>query len=163
MQAAICDSVPETMTEKRVELYILERLEGDQRLLVERVSSIDTSLTDLGREVSEIKGSIKPQPETPAWMRFFIYPCCVLIAGVMVGAVITLLVKVNGIETFIHNNGGVIAGLRLEKLNSSDPQKAQEAEQILAQAKKAKIKIPPEVVESTGRNFIHAAQTSSSA
>jgi hypothetical protein len=68
------------------------------------------------------------------------------------------VVKVNGIETFIHNNGGVIAGLRLEKVNPSDPRKAHEAEQILAQAKQAKIKIPADVIENAGKAFLAAAK-----
>ena len=90
MQVAIfCNSDPETMTEKRVEIYMLERLEAEQKSLGVRIDSVDTSLRNLGREVSELRGSLPA--ETPAWIRFYVYPACVLISAAMAGAVITLI------------------------------------------------------------------------
>jgi hypothetical protein len=157
----ICDSDPETMTEKRVEIYMLERLEREQKSLAERVDNVAKSLRDLNDEVNGLRASIPPRVETPGWIKHVVYPLCVLVAASMVGTLITLLVKVNGLETFVHDNGGFIAGLRLQQ-NATDPgspQRIADVRHILGTAKQRNIRIPADLVESAGRKFVQVSQT----
>jgi hypothetical protein len=145
------------MPEKPIDLIILQRIDDEQKATASRVNGIDQRLQSLALEVNTLAGSIRPPIEAAPWVRFFVYPACVLIAAGMVTTTIALLVKVNGLETFIHDNGGVIAGIRLEKVTPSDPKNAQETEHIIAQAKKSQIKIPQDVLKDTGGRFIDAS------
>jgi hypothetical protein len=89
MQSVLVDDEHlDTMPEKPLDIVMLQRIDEDQKATASRVTSIDKSLQGLAREVSEIKGAIRPPAETPAWIRFFVYPACVLVAGGMVAAVI---------------------------------------------------------------------------
>ncbi|MGO9866017.1 MAG: hypothetical protein ACLPLR_20615 [Terriglobales bacterium] len=150
------------MAEQKIDLAMLSRIDSDQKATASRVDKIQESVNGIAREVSEIKGVIKPPAEAPAWLRFFIYPLCVITASSMVAAVIMLLVKVNGIETFIHDNGGFIAGLRLQQ-SATDPfnqRSVADAQQILKSARRDKVIIPVDVVEKTGTKFLDASQSS---
>jgi hypothetical protein len=147
------------MTDQKIDLTMLSRIDSEQKATASRVEGLDKSLQGLGREVSEIKGAIKPLTETPAWIRFLFYPLCVLAAGGVVATLITLLIKVNGIETFIHDNGGFIAGLRLQQNAANpDPQSVQDVKRVLTQARTAKITIPPDTVKSAGDKFVEASK-----
>ena len=155
MQAAIIELADGAMTEKRVEIYMLERLEGEQKSLNLRLDNIDKSLKGLSREVSELKGSVRHPLKTPDWIKYGVYPLCVAAVLGMGAAVITLLVKVNAIETFVLDNGGFIAGLRLQKnANLADPKNIEETTHVLSQARAAKIKISADVIAATGKKFV---------
>jgi hypothetical protein len=149
---------PPTMTEQRIDLAMLTRIDGEQKATATRVENLDKTLHGVAREVSEIKGILKTA-ETPSWIRFYIYPTCVLISAAMVAAVITLLVKVNGIEAFIHNNGEFISSLRLKSNSStpSDPHSIQDVKLTISQAQKEKIRIPVEAVTEAGVKFVEAS------
>jgi hypothetical protein len=159
--AIVCNSNPETMTEKRVEIYILERLEGEQKTLVGRVDKIDGTLQNLSGEMKGLSASIQPAAETPAWIRFVVYPLCVLAASGMVAAVITLLVQVRGINTFLHDNGSFIAGLRLQQnaTEPGSPQHIADVRHVLDTAKRGNIRIPADVVKTAGTKFVQVSQT----
>jgi len=147
------------MTEKRIEIYIVERLQEEQKALTIRVDNIDRSVQGLSREVSGLQSLVKPPAETPAWIRFFVYPSCVIVAAAMVGAVITLLVQVHGIQVFVHDNGGIIVGTRLQQ-NAADPTNAQnitDTQHALATAKANGIRIPSGVIKSAGERFLEAS------
>ena len=155
----------QAMTEQRIDLNMLSRIDAEQKATASRVESLDKSIQSLGREVSEIKGAIKPHSETPVWIRFFVYPLCVIAVGGVVATLITLMVKVNGIETFIRDNGGFIAGLRLQQnaTDPTDPQHIADARRVLNTAKARRIKISPDVVNTTGVKFIEAAEKTAEA
>jgi len=72
---------------------------------------------------------------------------------------------VNGIETFIHDNGGFIAGLRLQQCvtNPVNPQSIADVQQILKSAEKSKVAIPLDVVEYAGTKFMEVSQSNPSA
>jgi len=147
------------MTEQRIEMTMLSRLDSDQKAIAARVDSVDKTLYALGREVSEISGKIKSPTETPVWITYFVYPAAVLIMAALVTAVIRLTIQMNAVEHFLRDNGGFIAGLRLEKINPSDPKKVQEAKLIISQAKATKTAIPSEIIKKTGDKFLEAAGT----
>jgi len=67
------------MTEQRIDLTMLSRIDSEQKATASRVENLDKSLQGLGREVSEIKGAIKTPAETPAWIRFVAYLCASLL------------------------------------------------------------------------------------
>jgi hypothetical protein len=148
------------MTEQRIDLTMLSRIDAEQKATASRVEGLDQRLQGLSREVSELKGTIKPPSETPAWIRFVIYPLCVAAVIGIVTALITLLVKVNRLEAFIHDNAGFIAGLRLQQnaIDPTDPQHIADARRVLNTAKARRIKILPDVISSTGVKFIEAAE-----
>ena len=73
---------------------------------------------------------------------------------------LSLWIKVNGIETFIHDNGGFIAGLRLQQnaVDPTAPQHIADAARVLETARAKRIRIPLEVITSTGAKFVEAAE-----
>jgi hypothetical protein len=159
MQAELLKTdTSETMTEKRVEIYRIERLETEQKSQVERADKFDKDLNEIRADLRGIRASIIPPIPTPDWVRHFIYPSCVLIAAAMVTAVITLLVKVNGIEVFLHDNAGVISGLHLQQSagNPTIPRDVAEAKKVLETAKAKNVKIDANIVENVGKRFVEA-------
>jgi hypothetical protein len=149
------------MPDQRIDMNMLLRVDSDQKATSSRVDNTDKSLHNLEREVSEIKGLIKAG-EAPAWIKHYLLPCAVLVSAAMITAVITLVVKVNGIETFIHENAGFIAGLRLQK-NADSPtsaQSIQDVKHVLSDARSANVAISSDAITSTGAKFIQAATTS---
>ena len=157
MQAELEDSL--TMTEQRIDLTMLTRIDGEQKDTASRVEKIQESVHNLAREVSEINGKLAPPAETPAYLRFFVYPLSVLAVGALVAAVITLLVKVNRIDAFIHDNSEFISSLRLKNNSStpSDPRSIQDVKLTISQARKDKIRIPVEAVTEAGVKFVEAS------
>jgi len=151
------------MTERPIDLEMLSRIDSEQKATASRVDGLDKALQGVAREVSEIRGRLEresPAP-TPWWLTHVLGPLCVASAVATVTAVIILLVKVNGIETFIHNNGGFIAALRLEKdaANPSAENSVKDTRRIIGEATAAKVRVSREVLASTGQKFIDAAQT----
>jgi len=148
------------MTEQRIDLNMLSRIDSEQKATASGVENLDKTLQALGREVSEIKGAIKPPGENPAWMNFLVYPLCVLAISGVVATLITLLIKVNGIETFIHDNGGFIAGLRLQQsaADPTSPQHIADVTRVLNIARAKRLIIPVDVISSTGTKFVEAAE-----
>ena len=150
----------ESVPEQRIELLMLQRIDDEQKALANRVVDIDKNLRSLGRELSEIKGSIKPPAETPTWISFFLYPICVIIAAAMVSTVITLEVQMHGVKVFLQENAGFIAGLKLQReARPDDPKSIAAVQQILSTAKARKIAIPQDVIESIGKQFVDASRT----
>jgi hypothetical protein len=149
----------QTMTEQRIDLNMLTRIDSEQKATASRVEGLEQNLLALGREVSEIKGAVKTA-ETPAWIRFVIFPLCVLATVAVVTTLITLLVKVNRIETFVQDNGGLIAGLRLQQnaVDPSIPQHIADVSRVLDAAQASRTRIPLDVVSSTGAKFMEAVE-----
>lgn len=154
-------SSEQIMTEKPIDLIILQRLDEEQKKTNGRLDEIDKKVYSLAQDIAQVKGSINPPTEKPWWLRFIVSPLIVLASVAVVTAVITLLVKVSRIEGYLHDNAGVIAGLRLQQnaTDPSNPQNVADVQQVLETAKKKKSKIPPDVVQTTGAKFIQAAQT----
>ncbi len=146
------------MAEQKIDLQMLARIDSDQKATSSRVDKIDEKLQGLAREVSEIKGAIRLPTETPAWIRFVIYPLCVGFVIAMTGAVVRVTIQMGNVEHSLKDNSGFIAALRLEKANPTDPNKIQEAKQILFQAQKTDVKIPLDVIAETGIKFIDASK-----
>ena len=161
MQEALLEEDSSTMSEQKIDVTMLARVDSDQKATASRVDNIENSLHKLEREVSEIKGLLKSS-ETPVWVKHYVYPCCVLISAAMVTAVIVLMVQMHGVQSFLSGNAGFIAGLRLEQMNPASS-KTSEIKQILSQSEKQKIKIPADVIEKMGKEFIAAAKDDPSA
>jgi len=155
-----CDLPEAPVAEKRIELVMLERLDADQKALASKVDSIETRISSLGREISEIRGALKPRPEAAWWLRFIVAPVCVASILGTAGAVIHLEIRVSNIEAFVRDNGGFIAGLRLRQAASdpTDLQNIKNAESVITQAESAKIHIPADVVGSAGQKFVDASK-----
>jgi hypothetical protein len=140
------------MANKQIDMNMLSRVDSDQKATVSRVDSLQASLAGIGREVSELRGLITAS-ETPWWVRSIVAPVCVAVILATGGAVIHLEIVASGVESFIHNNGGVIAGLRLQEA-LSDSRNFHEVGQILKQAEESKVQIPSGIIEETGSRFI---------
>ena len=144
------------MTEQRIDINMLARIDSEQKTTASRVDAVDARLGNIESDIAEIEGVIKPK-ELPWAVRFFLFPLAVAALVATVAAVIHLEIAMNGIQTFIHDNGGFIAGLRLEKFTPSDPQSLKEVRQIITQAKAEKVKIPIDVIINSGKRFIEAS------
>src|SRR5260370_14060006 len=84
------------MSEQKIDLTMLARIDSDQKTTASRVDNIETSLHNLEREVSEIKGSLKSPADIPWWIRFIVAPVCVAAILATGGAVIHLEMVVVG-------------------------------------------------------------------
>ncbi|MGO9404657.1 MAG: hypothetical protein ACLPVW_14435 [Terriglobales bacterium] len=151
------------MSETRVEILILQRLQQEQKEANGRLEKIAERLGEMERRIAEVKGEVaglsKPRTDVHWSVRNVLAPLLVAAIVALAGlAYHGLDTRLGNVEAFLRGNGGFIAAIRLENVNPSDPQRAQEAEQILAQAKKAEIKISPEVIEKAGKKFIDAAK-----
>jgi hypothetical protein len=94
------------------------------------------------------------------------------VVGVMAAAIIATAVQLflmNGRLSAIEQNvSGIradVSGMRLSQTatNPKDPRNIQEAKRVLREAEKNKVKIPPSVVEDTGKKFLEAAKDDPSA
>jgi hypothetical protein len=139
------------MTEQRIDLGMLSRIDSEQKATASRVDKIDEKLQGLAREVSEIKGSIKPPSDTPWWLRFLVAPLCVAAILATTGAVIHLEIVVNGIEK---NVGGLQASTARQNLTTyaalppTDFRAAlPDISSSIGVARKHNVKIPPTVVD----------------
>ena len=139
-----------TMTDQRIDMNMLSRVDSDQKATSTRVDSIDDTLRRVEREVSEIRGTLRAA-ETPSWIRFYVYPACVLISAAMVGAVIHLEIVVNGIGK---NVGGLQVSLARQNLTTYAALPTSEFKATLpdvsssiAVARKHNITVPPKVIE----------------
>jgi hypothetical protein len=84
------------MTEQRIDLTMLARVDAEQKTTASRVDDVDKSLRNLAREVSEIKGAMKPPAASPWWLTHVVAPLCVTAVVVTAGAVIHLEIVVAG-------------------------------------------------------------------
>jgi hypothetical protein len=156
MQSAFIEELPDTMPEKPIDIYMLQRIDDEQKKTADHVKVLDKRLQDLAVQVGEIKGAVRPPTETPGWIRYIVYPLCVLFIAGMTGGVVRLTLQMGEVETFLKDNGGFIAAMRLKSVNPSDSRNAEDAGRILAEARRAKIKIPTEAVQEVGERFVHA-------
>jgi hypothetical protein len=142
-------------------MYMLRNIQAEQSRMNGRLDTIEERLYALGQQVGQVEGKISPvtPTEKPWWLSSIVGT---IIAAVLIaagGAIITLLIKVSRIETYLLDNAGFIAGLRLQQ-NATDPtspQNVADVQQVLETAKKKKFKIPPDVVQTTGVKFVQAA------
>jgi hypothetical protein len=164
MQDLLLEEDSAEMTEQRIDVNMLSRIDAEQKSTAFRVDDLDKSLQSLSREISEVKGAIK-STETPAWIKHYVLPCCVIISAAMVGGVIRLMVQMNGVEHFLRDNAGFIAGLRLQQsaTDPGSPQHIAEAEQVLKSARRNKIAIPLDVVENAGKKFVEVSSNNTAA
>jgi hypothetical protein len=149
----------EPMNETRVEILILQRLEQEQKEANGRLEKIAERLNDVDRRLGEVRGEItglsKGKSDVHWSVRNVLAPLLVALIVASVGLAYHGLDKrLGAMEEFLRDNGGFIAGLRLEKVQPSDPK---EAEQILAQAKKVRARISPEIITESGTKFINAS------
>jgi len=154
MQAFI-DS--EIMSEKKIDIIILERLETQQKEMNKRVDEVDGRLAALGEKIGEIRGALDA-PHKSWFMRYVAAP--LIVAGILgaVAEVSWLHIRLSKLETSVT---GSIAKLQLQQSATvpADPTNIKEAKNTLDEVKKKKIKIPVEIVRNTGIKFIEAAQT----
>jgi hypothetical protein len=149
------------MTEKSIDIIMLQNIQAEQRKTNERLDTIDKRVYALGQEVGQIKGSIPKPAKNPWWLTTIVAPLVVAVSVAIVATVINLLVRVSRIEGDFHDNAGFIAGLRLQQ-NATDPvspQNVADVQHVLETAKKKRFKIPPDVVQTTGVKFVQAAHT----
>ena len=142
------------------------RVDQDLRAVNETLRDVNHRLYEVGQDLGEIKGSIKPRGDVHWAIRFVAAPLLVLLVGGCATLIYRSLDKrLSAIEKFITDNGGFVAGLQLQRnaSNPTDPANIQEAQRILVQAKSAKLRIPPDVVESAGKQFITSAPGNSDA
>src|SRR6266566_6141927 len=137
-----CEEIVNDMTEKPIEFLMVHRLEEEQKKTNARLDTIDGRLFDVGKDVGELKGTIRPPTETPWWIRFIVAPL-VVAASIAVASTVTIeYVKISQIESFLQENGGFIVGLRLQR-TSTDPSNQTniaEAQHVLSLAKTRKIR-----------------------
>jgi hypothetical protein len=149
------------MPEKPIDIIILQRLDDEQKKILERLGKIEDRILGFGVSVGRIEGAMEPPREIPWWVRFILAPLLVAASIATVTAVILDYVKVARIETYLHDNGGFIAGLRLQQ-NAADPnnpQRIADVQQVLKSARKNKVVIPLDVVESAGKKFMDVSQS----
>lgn len=174
MQEPITTVDPEAgdMAETRIELLIAQRLEAEQKKIGERIDAIDERLTALGKTVSNISGqltalSLPPSKNDVHWtIKLIVAPLVVLLVAACIGlAYHSIDHRLNAIEQFITQNGGFIAGLKLEHdaNNPTDPRSSEEVQRTLSHAKGAGLKIAAEVVKGVADKFVQAAQTNPNA
>jgi len=156
--------VPEPpMAEQRIEVYMLQRIEADQKALAVRVDGIDDGLKTLNREVGEVKGSIKPPAETPWWITHVVAPLCVTAILATAGAVIHLEIVVNGIGKNVSGVQGSIARQSLTTYAALPQSEFKAAlpdlNSSIALARKQNVRIPPRVVDDLSKQ-LNATETS---
>ena len=145
-------------------MNMLSRVDSDQKATAARVDSIDDTLRRVEREVSEIRGTLRAA-ETPSWIRFYVYPACVLISAAMVAAVIHLEIVANGIGK---NVGGLQVSLARQNLTTYAALPPSEFKAALpdvsssiAVARKHNITVPPKVIEDLS-NQLKASEPATS-
>lgn len=118
------------------------------------VEAMRDEVSELAKQVSKLEGTLSRPLEKPWWFNSIVVPLVVIALAAIPTELISLHIKVSRIASYLQDNGGFIAGLRLEKATPTDPQKAKEAEHVLSQARRAKIKISPDVIEEKGGIFV---------
>jgi hypothetical protein len=152
------------MTEQRIDLGMLSRIDSDQKATASRVNTIDDGLRRVEKDVAEIKGILKTA-ETPAWVRHYVYPCCVLISVAMVTAVIHLEIVVNSIGK---NVGGLQVSLARQNLTTyaalppTDFKAAlSDVGSTIAVARKQNVKVPTQVMDDLSKQLNATAPNTS--
>lgn len=153
------------MSETRIEILILQRLEQEQKDANARLERISERIGAIERRIAEVKGEVtglsKPRSDVHWTVRNVLAPLLVAIIVTSAGlAYHDLDKRLGNIEAFFHDNSGFIAGLRLQQnaVNPSDPHSIQDAKLVLAEATRAKIAIPAETVRSAGDKFLQASK-----
>ncbi len=154
-----------TMAEKSIDIVMLQNIQAEQQKTNERLETIDKRVFHLAQDIAQVKGRAATPTEKPWLLTHVVAPLIVAAVLATGGAVIHLLVRVSSIEGELHDNAGFIAGLRLQQnaTDPSNPQNVADAQQVLETAKKKKLKIPSDVVQTTGAKFVQAAQTNANA
>lgn len=136
---------------------MIRRIDEEQKELVLRIDRVHRGLNDLSREVSEIKGSIRPPTETPAWIRFFVYPLCVLVAASTVGAVIHLEIALASITRNVTMMRGDLAKQNLSTDAALSPADLKadltNLTSALETVRQHKLVVPQGVVKNLGKNL----------
>jgi len=161
MQSVLIDNeIPDTMPEKPIDIIMLQRIGDEQKGILERLGKIEDRLFGFGVSVGRVEAATEAPREVPWWIRFILAPLVVTASIATVTAVTVDYVKVARIETYLHDNGGFIAGLRLQQnaANPSDPQSVRDAKLVLAEAERAKITIPPSTVKRAGDKFLEVSK-----
>jgi hypothetical protein len=151
MQEAFVEEYFPAMTDQRIDLNMLSRIDSEQKDTASRVDDIKNSLHGLEREVSEIKGAIKPPAEIPWWMRFIVAPVCVAAILATGASVIHLEIAVSSIGK---NVGVLQSSLTQQTLTSYAALPPNDFKEILsglsssiAIARSKNIKVPSKVVD----------------
>jgi len=137
------------MTEQRIDLNMLTRIDGEQKATSSRVDAVDARLSNIENDIAEIKGTIKPK-ELPAGVRFILFPLTVAaLAGIM-GAVIHLEITVAGMQ----NSMGVVQGALAKQTLTTDAALPTsefkvvlpELASAIAVTRRQKVKVLPQII-----------------
>jgi len=132
------------MTEQKIDLSMLSRIDSEQKATVSRVDNIEKSLHSLEREISEIKGAIKRPTDIPWWLRYIIAPVCVAAILATAGAVIHLEMAVSSIQgSLARQTLTAHTALPASEFKATLPDLASS----IAVARKRNVKVSPKVVE----------------
>jgi hypothetical protein len=156
-----CDDL---MAEKPIDSYRLDRIDEAQKKLGDRFDKLDGKLEERFLQISKDLGKIQGAQEKPPskWFTHVAAPVLVAVTSAAIiaaaPAYINLSNRLSSIEVYIRDNGGFIAGLRLQQsaVNPTDPKDVSTVKNVLETAKAKKTKIDPIVVESVGKKFVEA-------
>jgi hypothetical protein len=132
-----------------------DRIDRHEKKTDGHFSNIDNRLREIDKTLNHIHTAIQPHPR-PWWINAIIAPLIVAAILATAGDIIYLHICIKGLQGYVHDTGGFIAGLQLQKSANSptDPKSAANAKQVLEEAKAKKIKIDPGIVEATGKKFV---------
>ncbi|HLJ29998.1 MAG TPA: hypothetical protein VKY85_25045 [Candidatus Angelobacter sp.] len=156
MQTELLYEESASMAEEKIDLNMLSRVDSDLKAITFRVNDFEKDLRSLGREVSELKGSIKAA-ETPWWIRYIVAPLSVIAIAATTGAVIHLEIVVAGIGK---NLNGIQVALSKETLTnysqlppSAFEDSLPEVSKTIDLARKNKVKVPEKVVDDLSKQL----------
>jgi hypothetical protein len=145
-----------TMTDQRIDLNMLARIDSEQKATSYRVAAIDARLGNIEKDIAEIKGTIKPK-DLPWAVRFILLPLTVAAMVGTVGGVIHLEITVAGIGK---NVAGVQASVVRQSLTTYAALPASEFKEDLpdlgfsiAVARRQNVKVPTKVVEGLSKQL----------
>ena len=159
------------MAERTIESYKLERVEEEQKKINDRLDKLDAKIEErflqTGKDIGQIQGA-QNKAASP-WFTHFAAPVLVVIVSTAIIAAIPTYIGLNSrlsnVEGYIRDNGGFIAGLRLQQsaLNPTNSKDVTDAKQVVETAKAKRIKIDPSIVEAVGKKFVDAGKSSQDA
>jgi hypothetical protein len=145
------------MADKLTEL-LQSRIDSHEKKTDAHFEKIDHRLHGIDKSLVQINTSLKPHPK-PWWITVIVGPLIVGAILAAAGDIIYLHICVKGLQGYVEETGGFIAGLQLQQsaYNPTDPRAVAEVKQVLETAKAKRIKIDPSVVETAGKKFIDAS------